>query len=65
MEVIFSRLISNLMTNFLTYNILGVFIKTKHDLTDIVIDWTEFKLHQPSSYYLSTLIFSYYKNTNT
>ena len=42
-----------------------VFIKTGCDLSDIIIDWTEFKLQQPGNYDLSTLTFLNYKNTHT
>ena len=43
---------------------LGVLIKTGH-VTNIITDWTEFKLEQPHKCNLSTLSFTKYKNAFT
>ena len=61
-QAIFSSLNLKLDDGFFTLNMPEVFIKTGCDLSDIIIDWTEFKLQQPGNYDLSTLTFLNYKN---
>ena len=50
MEAIFSPLNLKPDDQFLPYNLPEIFIKSKYDLTGIIIDWTEFKFQQPSDY---------------
>ena len=62
-EAVFSKINLRPVEVFLAYNMPEIVAKT--GLTDIVIDFPEFKLQQPSNYDLGTLIFSNYKNTHT
>ena len=62
-EGVFSKINLRPVEGFLAYNMPEIVAKT--GLTDIVIDFPEFKLQQPSNYDLSALIFSNYKNTHT
>ena len=57
-------IITNLMMDVYPTVFLGVLIKTGH-VTNIITDWTEFKLEQPHKYNLSTLSFTKYKNAFT
>jgi len=41
------------------------FIETRHGLTDIVLDATEFKFNFSTNYDVNTLMFSHYKNHST
>lgn len=50
MEAIFSPWNLKPDDQFLPYNLPQIFIKSEYDLTDIIIDWTEFKFQQPSDY---------------
>ena len=65
MEAVFSKINLRPDEGFVAYNMPGIFVKTGHGLTDIVIDCTEFKLQQPGYYDLIALTFSNYKNTHT
>ena len=55
---IFSRLDLKHDDKFFPYKFLEGFVKIGHELADIIIDSTEFKLQQPSNYDLNTLTFS-------
>ena len=50
---------------YLLKRMLETFFKTGYDLTDKVIDCTEFKFQQATNFDLITLMFSHYKNTQT
>ena len=47
MEAVFSKTNLKPDEGFLAYSMPELFIRTGNGLTDIVIDWTEFKLQQP------------------
>ena len=65
LSTVFNKLDTRPHKTFLLQKMPNAFINTGHDMTDLILDATEFKFQTASNYDLSALMFSHYKNTTT
>ena len=65
LATLFSKIELKPASGYLLKMMPGIFVKTGHGLTDLIIDATEFKFHHVSNYEVNSLMFSNYKNTVT
>ena len=62
---LFSKIELKPASGYLLKMMPGIFVKTGHGLTDLIIDATEFIFHHASNYEVNSLMFSSYKNNVT
>ena len=65
LATLFNRLNINPGSNYILKKMPKIFFETGHELTDLVIDATEFKFQNESNFELNSFMFSNYKNNAT
>ena len=65
LATLFNQLDQRPDQDFLRKTVPEIFTRTGHEMTDLILDATEFKFQTASNFDVSTLMFSHYKNTTT